>query len=237
MSTYGLDAKNILKLDKGAPNTLTIFPGGTGDEDIVALDDKDILQLNVPADVLTIFPGGADDTIALDDKPILGLTLGATVLTLFPGGVTDDKVAIAPDLPAGATTGKIIYRQTTGGHLANVTVNPPLYFRNGDLSTYGHIGKEGTGTSRPPPEVRVPNVVPTNMILARTRAGQNYITRDAEGLVGFLPGGDWTDATTTNMLPETCNSFQFLEVRANMDAVDPGGTGSQAVYLPCYYNP
>jgi len=245
MSTYGLDAKNILKLDKGATNTLTIFPGGSGDEDIVALDDKDILQLNVPADVLTIFPGGADDTIALDDKPILGLTLGATVLTLFPDGTTE-RVAIKPDPPLAAATGAgdIIYRASDGtGTLAKVDVQLPVTFSStGVLSCdLEHVGVTSSDTMGQ--ETRTPNRVHQNMTLATLgRVGLNFITRNDTDRTCYLPGGDWTEAgSATNEPPlvppiggEKLNSFQFLAVTANMTAIDPSLV-EQTVYVPCYY--
>jgi len=239
MSTYGLDAKKILKLDKGAPNTLTIFPGGSGDEDKIALDDKDILQLNAAEDVLTIFPGGADDTIALDDKKILGLTSGGTILTLFPDGVTDDKVAIGPEPPDGTVAGDIIYRASDGtGTFAKVDVQPPVTFSSTGVLSYevGHVG--GT-SSRVGAQVRTrnPTIVPQNMTLATVpRVGLNFITRNRADRTCYLPGGDWTDPTTTNCLPETCNSFQFLEVQANMDIPRIEGTNPHIVYVPCYYN-
>jgi len=236
MSTYGLDASKILNLTTATPNTLTIFPGGTGDEDIVALDDKNILQLNGARDVLTIFPGGADDTIALDDKSILGLTSGETVLTLFPDSIgTTDAVAIKPDLQAGATVGHMMYRELALGIVKKVEVSAPLTFsRTGVLSSAKeHTGKLGI------PRVVLPQTLPaapqtvnSNMTLAsRSTVGRNYITR-ASGAT-FLPGGDWGDTETTNDLPEVLDRFQFLKVQANMTAVGEGA--EHDVYVPCYY--
>ena len=237
MSTYGLDASKILKLTTATPNTLTIFPGGTGDEDIVALDDKNILQLNGARDVLTIFPGGGgnDDTIALDDKSILGLTSGETVLTLFPDSIgTTDAVAIKPDLQASTTAGHMMYREDALGIVKKVEVSAPLTFSRGVLSSAKeHTGKLGI------PRVVLPQTLPaaptllsTNMTLAsRSTVGRNYITR-ASGAT-FLPGGDWGDTETTNDLPERLDRFQFLKVQANMTAVGEGA--EHDVYVPCYY--
>jgi hypothetical protein len=241
MSTYGLDGKKILKWNTATPNTLTIFPGGTGNEDKIALDDKDILQLNAAEDVLTIFPGGASntDTIALDDKNILQLTSATTVLTLFPDGGVGDKVAIKPDPPlaAAAGAGDIIYRASDGrGTLAKVTVSAPITFTSTGILT-ANPGKQSV-TVGVQVRTKNPTIVPENMTLARSgRVGLNYITRSFENRTCYLPGGDWTDPTTTNCLPETCNSFQFLEVQANMSGLVPPGGDPQAVYVPCYYTP
>ena len=238
MSTYGLDAKNILKLDKGAPNTLTIFPGGTGDEDIVALDDKDILQLNgVPADVLTIFPGGAgdEDIVALDDKNILQLNGARDVLTLFPDGGVVDAVAIKPDLQAGATVGHMMYRELALGIVKKVEVSTPLALSaTGTLSyvTDTHVGQSLTAGRQ---LVSAPTLLSTNMILSTGNPGNvglNFITR-ADG-ASFLPGGDWQEGSNTNSIPPV-NRFQFLLVQADMTEVD-GGTENHDVYVPCYYN-
>ena len=237
MSTYGLDAKNILKLDKGTPNTLTIFPGGTGDEDIVALDDKDILKLNAPADVLTIFPGGAgdEDIVALDDKNILQLNGARDVLTLFPDGGGADAVAIKPDLQAGATAGHMMYRELALGIVKKVEVSTPLALSaTGTLSyvTDTHVGQNLTAGRV---VVSAPTLLSTNMLLSTGNpgnVGQNFITR-ASG-ASFLPGGDWQDASNTNSIPQV-NRFQFLLVQADMTEIDPS-LENHPVYVPCYYN-
>ena len=71
------------------------------------------------------------------------------------------------------------------------------------------------------------------------------ISHDANMLTGgtigvgirltYLPGGNWSDLSTRNNLPVTCDRFNFLDVTANMSLV--GGTDSHTVYIPCYWSP
>ena len=50
----------------------------------------------------------------------------------------------------------------------------------------------------------------------------------------YLPGGDWRRGGSDNHVPGGVNSFNFLEVRADMGSVG-GGATPLTVYVPCYW--
>ena len=54
--------------------------------------------------------------------------------------------------------------------------------------------------------------------------------------VTYLPGGDWQRSGSDNHVPSGVDSFNFLQVRADMGSVG-GGATPLTVYVPCYWRP
>jgi hypothetical protein len=50
----------------------------------------------------------------------------------------------------------------------------------------------------------------------------------------YLPGGNWADPASQNHLRNSCESFVFLTVVADLTNV--GGSATNDVYVPCYYS-
>jgi hypothetical protein len=53
----------------------------------------------------------------------------------------------------------------------------------------------------------------------------------------YLPGGDWNNnggrIPSMNHLPKACDSFVFLEVKADLSQVN--GQSAYTVFVPCYF--
>ena len=53
--------------------------------------------------------------------------------------------------------------------------------------------------------------------------------------ITFLPGGAGADTGGKNGLPEECDSFAFLEVKADLSELGEGYRDNTSVYVPCYF--